>query len=195
MDCTFGRQRNPFCYIFSRLLAASCLHVMTGCHFDTQHWDIWQQPLCHPCLSYFHRQNWDTLNMKTSNPWSNRKILAQVLQVRESTVLSKKEGAPSCQLTLPMNVQQCHQMCRCWGLYSCNMDWKIQKGFWCHAYHLRGLGWPIAESKISLSDYKGSDFHWVPCPVPVQVNGKMPGCHHNWKHGSGIATLEGWQWV
>lgn len=152
---------------------------MTGCHFNTQHGDIWQQPLRYPSLRYFHCQNWDTFSMKTSNSWSNRKILAQVLEVRESTVLSEKEGAPSCQLTLSIHVHQCQRMCRCWGLHSCNVEWKI------YVYHTRGLGWPIAESKVSLLDHKGSDFHWIPCPMPMQVNGKMPGCPPQW---------EAWQW-
>lgn len=80
-------QKSFLLYFLFRLLAASCLHVMTRCHFSTQCWDVWQQPPNRLSLSCFYCQHWDTLNMKTFNLWCNRKIPVWMLEVWESSVL------------------------------------------------------------------------------------------------------------
>lgn len=199
MDCSLGRQRNPFCYIFSLacLLLPVCMwwRDVISTHSaetsDNSHYTI---PV------------WATFTARTRTRWiwkhptrglTQKDISTDAAGVGKHCARSGKERAPGCQMMLSTKLHRCHQAHRRWGLPSCNVEWKIQRRFWCHTYRLRGLGWSSAESKVFLifqtTKVKNSSRFLVLCPRKLMA--KCQGAHRNGKQGSGIAALVGCWWA
>lgn len=153
MDCSLGRQRNPFCYIFflACLLVPVCM------------W--WRDVISTHSIEMSDNSHntvpvWVTFAARTGTPWiwkhpthslTQKNISPDATGAGKHRTRSGKEQTPGCQMTLSMKLHPCHQECMSQGLLSCDVWWKIQRGFWYRTYYLRRPGWSSVESRVSLS--------------------------------------------
>lgn len=130
MDCSLGRHRNPFCYIFSLacLLLPVCMwwrDVISAQSAETSDNSHQTALVC------------SAFTARTGTPWAWRRSTWGVAQKNISPGAAGvekhrawlREGAGSgCQLMLSMKPQWCHKARRYWGVPSRKVVWKIQRG-------------------------------------------------------------------
>lgn len=121
MDCSLGRQINPFCYIFSLscLLLPVCMwwRDVISAHgvetSDNSHYSI-------PVWAAFTARTWTPWIWKHPNHGLIQKnISADAAGVGKHHMRSGKEQVPGCWLMLSTKLRWCRQACRSWGLTSC----------------------------------------------------------------------------
>lgn len=177
MDCSLGRHRNPFCYIFSLacLLLPVCMwwrDVISAQSAETSD-NSHQAALV--CTAFTAR---------TGTPWAWRRSTWGIAQknislgaagVEKHRAWLREEAGSGCQLMLSMEPHWCHKARRYWSVPSRNVVWKFQRGLW----YYEGLGLSNVESEDPLIWLTMKvDSHYIPCPVPIKLDSKMPylGC-------------------
>lgn len=163
MDCSLGRQRNPFCYIFSLacLLLPVCMwwrDVISTHSVETSDNSHYTVPV------------WATFTARTGTPWiwkhpsrglTQKNISPDAAGVGKHHTRLGKEQAPGCQLTLPTNLHQCHQARR--SPRSSQLQCGIKNSERVLVPHVlpqrAGTVWRGKQALSYLSDHKGNDFH------------------------------------